>query len=171
MPPPPLTAGLKGRYLEDEIDDDHRLLDATYPVLRLARRADRVGRRAGPVGAEHAAARRLRRRCRNRGSTAGGTASSSAPVSTYRLRLPHVAFNRKIGEFAAIHADPDGNVLSAAEWERRRDEFLPSASDDAYVASLMRPVTEPGKYASWIAPPSVGIDGKPGDFEYVKLNV
>src|SRR5205814_164495 len=27
----------------------------------------------------------------------------------FRFRLPHVAFNRRIGEFAAIHADLDGN--------------------------------------------------------------
>ena len=33
----------------------------------------------------------------------------------------------------------------------------------------MKPVTEPGKFASWIAPPRVGIDNKPGDFEYVKI--
>src|SRR5207302_7453311 len=29
------NAGLKGRYLEDQIDDDHLLVGATYPVLRL----------------------------------------------------------------------------------------------------------------------------------------
>ena len=34
---------------------------------------------------------------------------------------------------------------------------------------LVLPVTEPGQYASWINPPKVGIDNKPGDFEYVKL--
>src|SRR4029077_7684195 len=28
-------AGLKGRYLEDQIADDHLLVGATYPVLRL----------------------------------------------------------------------------------------------------------------------------------------
>jgi benzoyl-CoA 2,3-epoxidase subunit B len=33
----------------------------------------------------------------------------------------------------------------------------------------MKPVYEPGKFAGWIAPPKVGIDNKPGDFEYVKL--
>ena len=87
----------------------------------------------------------------------------------FRLKLPHVAFNRHIGEFAPIETDPDGNLLSAAEWERRKGEFLPSADDNAFVASLMRPVYEPGKFASWIAPPRTGIDGKPGDFEYVKL--
>ena len=26
----------------------------------------------------------------------------------FRMRLPHVAFNRRIGEFAAMHADADG---------------------------------------------------------------
>src|ERR1700704_3217067 len=29
------NASLKGRYVEDQIDDDHLLVDATYPVLRL----------------------------------------------------------------------------------------------------------------------------------------
>ena len=29
------TNGLKGRYREDKIDDDHQLLNDTYPVLRL----------------------------------------------------------------------------------------------------------------------------------------
>ena len=33
----------------------------------------------------------------------------------------------------------------------------------------MQPVVERGKFANWIAPPKVGIDNKPGDFEYVKL--
>ncbi len=33
----------------------------------------------------------------------------------------------------------------------------------------MQPVTEPGKFAGWIAPPRIGIDNKPGDFEYVKI--
>jgi benzoyl-CoA 2,3-epoxidase subunit B len=30
-------------------------------------------------------------------------------------------------------------------------------------------VTEAGGFASWISPPKVGIDNKPGDFEYVKI--
>src|SRR5687767_2988560 len=28
------NSGLKGRYREDKIEDDHRLIDSTYPVLR-----------------------------------------------------------------------------------------------------------------------------------------
>jgi benzoyl-CoA 2,3-dioxygenase component B len=34
----------------------------------------------------------------------------------------------------------------------------------------MKPCTERGRYAGWIAPPKVGIDSKPGDFEYVKVH-
>ena len=34
----------------------------------------------------------------------------------------------------------------------------------------MRPVQEPGAFAGWIAPPRIGIDNKPGDFEYVKIH-
>jgi benzoyl-CoA 2,3-dioxygenase component B len=33
----------------------------------------------------------------------------------------------------------------------------------------MKPRRGPGEFASWIAPPKVGIDNKPGDFEYVKI--
>jgi benzoyl-CoA 2,3-dioxygenase component B len=33
----------------------------------------------------------------------------------------------------------------------------------------MAPVTETGRFASWISAPKVGIDNKPGDFEYVKI--
>jgi len=38
-----------------------------------------------------------------------------------------------------------------------------------FVSSLMEPISEPGKYANWIAPPKMGIDNKPGDFEYVRI--
>jgi len=48
-------------------------------------------------------------------------------------------------------------------------EWLPTDEDRAYVKSLMVPVTEPGKFAAWIAPPAKGIDGKPVEFEYVRL--
>jgi benzoyl-CoA 2,3-dioxygenase component B len=30
-------------------------------------------------------------------------------------------------------------------------------------------VQEPGRFAGWIAPPKVGIDNKPGEFEYVMI--
>jgi len=33
----------------------------------------------------------------------------------------------------------------------------------------MRPVTERGRFANWIAPPARGVNGRPIDFEYVRL--
>lgn len=60
-------------------------------------------------------------------------------------------------------------MLGDAEWEKRRGEFLPSDSDRDFIESLMKPQTELGKFASWIAPPKVGVDNKPGEFEYVKI--
>ena len=48
--------------------------------------------------------------------------------------------------------------------------MLPSADDNAYIASLMRPEREPGAFAPWIAPPRHGIDNRPGNFEYVKID-
>ncbi len=47
--------------------------------------------------------------------------------------------------------------------------MLPSADDNRFVEGLMQPVRAPGAFASWIAPPRIGIDNMPGDFEYVKI--
>jgi benzoyl-CoA 2,3-dioxygenase component B len=162
------NASLKGRYLEDQIDDDHQLLNNTYPVLRL---------KDGRIVKEDAAAlSALNMRLRD-----DYIADASSAIERwwnriiaragfdFRIKLPHVAFNRRIGEFAAIHADPHGNMLGAEEWRRRRDAFLPTTEDNLFIESLMRPVTERGDFASWIAPPRAGIDGMPGNFEYVKL--
>jgi ribonucleoside-diphosphate reductase alpha chain len=87
----------------------------------------------------------------------------------FRLALPHVAFHRQIGEFRDLEVSPAGLVLDAAAWQSGKDKWLPSTQDGDFIQSLMKPVTEPGRFASWIAPPRVGIDNKPGDFEYVKI--
>ena len=87
----------------------------------------------------------------------------------FHLKLPHVAFHRHIGEFKDAEADIDGNIVSSDVWEKKKDEYLPSSNDRDFIESLMKTEVEPGKFASWIAPPKVGIDNKPGDFEYVKI--
>ena len=80
-----------------------------------------------------------------------------------------VAFHRQIGEFWDIKATPEGKLLDETTWTKEKDKWLPSKDDGDFIQSLMKQVTETGKFASWIAPPRVGIDNKPGDFEYVKL--
>jgi benzoyl-CoA 2,3-dioxygenase component B len=84
------------------------------------------------------------------------------------LKLPHRGFHRAIGTFAEVKVSPDGRVLSEAEWDARRAEWLPTEGDEAFVESLMQPVVERGKFAGWIAPPARGINGQPVDFEYVR---
>ncbi len=161
------NASLKGRYREDKLADDHELLNDTYPVLRFADGAIREE----PVPALSALNMRLRDDFTS--DAAGGVGRWNKVVEKsgldFRLSLPHVAFNRRIGEFSALRADAGGAILSDDEWNARRDRFLPSLEDNIYITSLMQPVSTPGAFAGWIAPPKAGVDNKPGDFEYVKI--
>jgi benzoyl-CoA 2,3-dioxygenase component B len=68
-----------------------------------------------------------------------------------------------------VKASPDGRVVSEAEWNANRDNWLPSEGDRAFVASLMGRVVEPGKFANWIAPPVMGINRQPAAFDYVRF--
>jgi len=88
----------------------------------------------------------------------------------FRFRLPSPRFRRAIGVWAGVATDPEGQPIAQEEWLRREHQWLPSAEDRAFVASLMRRVTEPGKMAGWIAAPEIGINNTPLDYEYVRLN-
>jgi benzoyl-CoA 2,3-dioxygenase component B len=161
------TMGLKGRFEETKKTDDHRLKDATYSVTELD--GDRITTR------EEAALLSLNERLRddyvadcNRGLARWNQIIKSHGID-FELRLPHRGFHRAIGAFAEVKVSPDGRVISEAEWDAKHHEWLPTEDDKAYVASLMRPVTEPGKFANWIAPPARGINGQPVEFEYVRL--
>ena len=151
----------------DKLTDDHVLTNATYPVLRLKDSA------IVPEAVPALSALNMRLRDDFVEDASAGVARWNRVLERaglqFRLRLPHVAFNRRIGEFAAIHADTEGTLLSNEQWLSRRETMLPSDDDNRFVESLMRPMHTPGSYASWIAPPRIGIDNKPGDFEYVKI--
>eukprot|EP01036_Dinobryon_divergens_P041653 gene41653-55230_t len=87
----------------------------------------------------------------------------------FRLTVPHKAFHRNIGLLKGVKVAPDGRVISESEWAAHRDNWLPSESDRAFVASLMGRVVDPGKFANWIAPPVMGVNRQPVDFEYVRF--
>jgi benzoyl-CoA 2,3-dioxygenase component B len=161
------NAGLKGRYREDKLDDDHQLLSATYDVLRC--RDGAIVKEAVPA----LSALNMRLRDDYVADCQGGVNRWNKVIEKtgigFQVTLPHVAFNRHIGEFAGICADTQGNVMSRDAFAARRNEWLPSDDDNLFIASLMQPRTGKAEYASWIAPPKVGIDNKPGDFEYVKI--
>ena len=163
------NAGIKGRYMETRIDDDHQLNDDTYRVWDL------VDGKAVQKEAPALTAINMRLRDDYTRDAAGGIGRWNKIIKRagidFTLSMPHEAFHRQIGVFSAIKADPEGNVIPDAEWEAKKDAWLPSKADGDFIQSLMEPCYEPGQYAGWIAPPKVGIDNKPGDFEYVKLHM
>ncbi|MDP3245649.1 MAG: benzoyl-CoA 2,3-epoxidase subunit BoxB, partial [Polaromonas sp.] len=87
----------------------------------------------------------------------------------FELSLPNSRFRRSVGVWSAAHTDPQGNPISAAEFEARKDAWLPTDEDKTFIHSLMQRVTEPGKMAGWIAPPDRGINANAIEYEYVKL--
>ena len=163
------NSGIKGRYMEHRLDDDHRLGGATYPVCQFVDGEIRI------VEAPALTAINMRLRDDYTRDAAGGIGRWNKIIESsgvkFQLKLPHEGFNRKIGVFAGKKINPEGQLVSEKEWDDDVSRWLPSMADGDYIQSLMKPCLEPGKFAGWIAPPKVGIDNKPGDFEYVKLHM
>jgi benzoyl-CoA 2,3-epoxidase subunit B len=161
------TFGLKGRYQESRLADDHRLKDEPYEVIRHEGGAF--------IKTEESAISVVNERLRDdyiddcqRGVDRWNKLVTDAGID-FQFSLPHRAFHRQIGEYADLNVTPEGEVVDEREWQARQDEWLPSDFDQEYVKSLMVPVTEPGKFAGWIAAPRIGINNQAVDTEYVKL--
>jgi len=162
------TMGLKGRFDETRIDDDHVLKDAIYKVSEA--KGD------GVIQADEPALNAINERLRDdyiadcqKGVDRWNKTIEKAGID-FKMELPHRAFHRGIGRFTEVKADPSGRLITEAEWDKRHGEWLPSDQDRDYVKSLMKPVVEQGKIAGWISPPARGINGQPFDFEYVKFH-
>jgi benzoyl-CoA 2,3-dioxygenase component B len=163
------SAGVKGRYRETKIEDDHRLDGARYPIEQV------VDGRIQTVEMPALSAINMRLRDDYVSDSQGGVNRWNATIAKigvpFEFKLPHPGFHRAIGLFADASVTPEGQLISREEWAKKKDDWLPSKADGDFIQSLMKPVWEPGKFAGWIAPPRVGIDNKPGDFEYVKLHM
>jgi benzoyl-CoA 2,3-epoxidase subunit B len=163
------NSGIKGRYMEHRLDDDHKLGGATYPVCHIVDGEIRI------VEAPALTAINMRLRDDYTRDAAGGVGRWNKIIESsgikFQLKLPHEGFNRKIGVFAGKLISPEGNLVSGKEWDDNFAKWLPNMADGDFIQSLMKPCLEPGKFAGWIAPPKVGIDNKSGDFEYVKLHM
>jgi benzoyl-CoA 2,3-dioxygenase component B len=162
------STGLKGRFEETKIHDDHVLKNDRYTVLNVVD--------GQLVEKEVPALVSLNERLRNdfiedslRGVGRWNKVLERNGIP-FRLQLPHKAFNRRIGSFAGVRISLDGRIISEAEWDANVRHWLPTEEDRAFVAALMGRVVEPGKFANWIAPPAVGIKGQPIDFAYVRFN-
>jgi len=161
------SSGLKGRYEEGKRQDDHLLKGQTYKVIQ-AQGGKLVEREVPMLNALNEVLRDDYIADSVAGVERWNKVLAKAGID-FRLKVPHKAFHRNIGALAGIKVSPSGELLSEAEWNAHVDQWLPSVSDRAYVASLMGRVTEPGKFANWIAPPLMGINRQPVDFDYVRF--
>ncbi|NCV33463.1 MAG: benzoyl-CoA 2,3-epoxidase subunit BoxB, partial [Betaproteobacteria bacterium] len=162
------STGLKGRFEESKRGDDHRLKQDRYKVLEI--RQDQLVEKEVPM--LNALNEVLRDDYIK--DSIGGVGRWNKLIEKaaipFRLQVPHKAFHRNIGSLSGVKVSPDGRVISASDWEAQVDQWLPSASDRAFVASLMGRCVEPGQFANWIAPPLTGINRQPAHFDYIRFN-
>ena len=162
------TAGLKGRFQESKVEDDHQLKDDIYNVTLLE---------DGKIkDIEYNALLAVNERLRDDyvedcqlGVNRWNRVMKKFKID-FQFELPHRGFRRAIGTFAGAHISPNGRELTREQWGKGVKNWLPTGSDREFVISLQKAVVEPGKIASWIAPPTRGIDGHPFDYEYVRFN-
>jgi benzoyl-CoA 2,3-dioxygenase component B len=159
------AAGLKGRFHEEDRDDDHRLLEATREVPHVADGAV-VEREVPALSALNETLRDDYIADCQKGVDRWNR--TLAPIGL-SLRLPHIGFNRAVGTFAGLSVTPDGRLVDEATWKAAAPTWLPTEDDKAHVRSLMQGVRQRGKMAGWLAPPASGIHQKPVDYEYVRL--
>lgn len=162
------ASGLKGRWRETKDYEDHKALgqwkdieyvedDALVTRQVPLRNAMNEVLREDYAKDCELVAKRWRRSLKKEGSD-------------FVMTLPSTKFHRRQGIYAGAHFNPAGELISEAEWNARKDDWLPTAEERAYVESLMKPVLEPGKFANYIAPPKRGINGMDLDFEYVRTD-
>jgi benzoyl-CoA 2,3-dioxygenase component B len=161
------AAGLKGRYKEDSYADHLALLECyKMPVPK-----------DGAVAEEEIPLRNAMNEvlrdayvedCQ-RGVDRWNKRIAESGVQ-FTLRLPSKRFSRHIGIYADMPFDADGRLLSREDWEKRKGEWLPTAEDRTYVATLQKPVRTPGQIANWLAKPARGIKGLSFEYEYVRLD-
>lgn len=158
--------GLKGRP-DESLYDDHRA-DGEY-ALDIPDGAGGV--RSEVVSMRNAMNEVMRssyvRDCENGVRRWNGIISKGG--IDYELRLPSARFRRTVGAWANVPTDPAGNPIAGDAWAAALAGWIPTAEDRVFLQSLMRPVLEPGKMASWIAPPDRGINSLPVEYEYVRV--
>ena len=88
-------------------------------------------------------------------------------ISAWRCRTSRST--AQIGEFKDVQATPAGVLIDDGDWAKREGQVAAVGGR----RRLHRVADEAGERARqvrvWISPPKVGIDNRPGDFEYVKI--
>jgi benzoyl-CoA 2,3-dioxygenase component B len=163
------SAGLKGRFNEANLKgDDHQLQDALYTVTQVEN--------GQLVDKQVPALRAINCRLLDDyiADCQGGIDRWNKTIEkagiAFKFKQPYKGFNRRIGEFKGHRINPEGQLITEAQWQDGVGQWLPNEADMAFIGSLMKPCIQPGQYASWIAPPRVGINNQAGDFEYVRID-
>jgi benzoyl-CoA 2,3-epoxidase subunit B len=162
------STGIKGRYEEGKRMDDHMLKGSTYRVLE-ARNGQLVEKEVPMLNALNEVLRDDYIKDSIGGVERWNRVMEKAGIP-FRLKAPHKAFHRNIGALAGVKVAPDGRVISEAQWKAHESAWLPTATDRAFVASLMGRCVDPGQFGNWIAPPAMGINRQPVNFEYIRFN-
>ncbi len=161
------TAGIKGRYHETRLKDDHVLKDDTYPVSKVID--------GEVVEVVEPAVKAINSRLIDDyiANAQGGVNRWNKEIKQlgidFEITLPYKGFHRKIGEFADSFVSTEGKIISENEWQQNLPNWFCTEEDEKFITSLMQPCYETGKYARWIDPPRAGIDHQVKDFEYVKI--
>ena len=164
------STGLKGRYEEGKRDDDHQLRGQTYKVLDVAD-GKLVEKDVPMLNALNEVLRDdyIKDSVRRRRALEQGDREGRHPVPAAGAAQGVPPQHRRAGRRQGLARGPR---RQRGRVERPTvGEWLPTAEDRAFVASLMGRVVEPGKFANWIAPPVMGINRQPVDFEYVALQL
>ena len=163
------AAGLKGRAFEEKNYTEHTALNQTYKLEK---------HEGGRITQEEIALRNAMNEVlrdnyvedSQRGLDKWNRILEKEGIN-FKFTLPSRRFHRHIGLWADVSCTPSGEIISKEEFEKRKNDWLPTAEDETYVQSLMtKPIYEKGKMANWIAAPPRGIKGQPVDYEYVRHN-
>ncbi|MEM9803276.1 MAG: benzoyl-CoA 2,3-epoxidase subunit BoxB, partial [Planctomycetota bacterium] len=161
-------ASIKGRAYEQKNYDEHTALDQVYDLDRWVD-GQVVSEEVPLRNAMNEVLRDAYVKDNLKGVAYWNKECQKAGID-FEFTYPHRRFNRRVGEWSGgmFHVTT-GEAMSKDAYEDGCREWLPSQEEADYVRGLMRPVTEAGKFANWIAPPLRGINGQPVEFEYVKL--
>jgi benzoyl-CoA 2,3-dioxygenase component B len=162
------AAGLKGRFREEKRFHHHDLRDDYFvvPVVEGGRLVDQE------VPMRNALNEVLRGDYRHdceRVVDKWNETIASHGVD-FKLSLPSTRFFRRQGLYRDSFFNPAGEPIDEDTWNRNRDQWLPTEADREAVMRVMGPVTEPGVFANWIAPPKKGLGGKGVEFAYVRFD-
>ena len=127
------NAGIKGRFQETKIDDDHRLEHSTYPVLKL------VDGEIKRVDEPALTAINMRLRDDYTADCQRGLDRWNKIIERDRRSVQARAAARRASTARSASSrtckvSPSGVIVDEATWNREKDKWLPSTADGDFIA-------------------------------------